>query len=58
MAEIGLGTLFILAGLAFLLIPLDMLRKVFPRMRSKIFTKIGGAGIVIGGLAMILVYCL
>ena len=48
---LAVGVLLIALGVVFLAVPLEQLQKVFRRMRSRIGTKIGGAGLVGGGIA-------
>ena len=50
----SVGVLLIIVGVLFLLIPLDMLRKVFRRMRSKMGTKVGGVVLIIAGIVLML----
>ena len=50
----SVGVLLIIVGVLFLLIPLDMLRKVFRRMRSKLGTKVGGVVLIIAGIVLML----
>ena len=51
---IGVGVILLLAGLLFLLMPLEKLQKAFRRMRSRTGTKVGGAVLIAGGAAMII----
>lgn len=53
-AYFSVGIVLIILGLVFLLLPLEQLRKAFPRMRSPITTKIGGAVFLVGGIAMVI----
>ena len=50
----SVGVLLIIVGILILLIPLDMLRKVFRRMRSKMGTKVGGVVLIIAGIVLML----
>ena len=50
----SVGVLLIIVGVLFLLIPLDTLRKVFRRMRSKMGTKVGGVVLIIAGIVLML----
>ena len=50
----SVGVLLIIVGVLFLLIPLDMLRKVFRRMRSKMGTKVGGVVLILIGVKTLL----
>ena len=54
----SVGVLLIIVGVLLyvylLLIPLDMLRKVFRRMRSKMGTKVGGVVLIIAGIVLML----
>lgn len=50
----SVGVLLIIVGVLFLFIPLDMLRKVFRRMRSKMGTKVGGVVLIIAGIVLML----
>ena len=53
-AEISIGILFVVMGLVFVLIPLEHLKKAFPRMRYSYTTKLGGAALLIAGLGLII----
>ncbi len=53
-AYFPVGLFFIVIGLVFLLVPLEQLKKAFPRMRSPITTKIGGAVFLACGVAMVI----
>ena len=48
----SVGVLLIIVGVLFLFIPLDMLRKVFRRMRSKMGTRGGGGAWSTGGFLL------
>ena len=50
----SVGVLLIIVGVLFLFITLDMLRKVFRRMRSKMGTKVGGVVLIIAGIVLML----
>lgn len=50
----SVGLLILAIGLVFLLVPREMLLRVFPKMRSNITTKVGGAILVLGGAALMM----
>ena len=50
----SVGVLLIIVGVLFLFIPLDMLRKVFRRMRSKMGTRVDGVVLIIAGIVLML----
>ena len=49
----SVGILLAVLGVVFILVPYELIRKVFRRMRSPVTTKVGGTVLLIGGIAII-----